>query len=75
MKTLSKLFFALRYKQAVRKADRFAHITHRKHMVIVINRKLHVVAKKDIKQLIAQHRFRKGTTIHDIEQHALYITL
>ena len=36
--------------------------------------KLKVVPKKNICELIHRHRFRKGTTIRDIEKMALFIT-
>ena len=66
---------AWKYKRAVRKADYLRHVTHRKHMVIVVNGRLEVVAKKDIKKFVAGGVFRKGITTADIERKALYITL
>lgn len=36
--------------------------------------KLKVVPKRNICELIHRHRFRKGTTIRDIEKMALFIT-
>lgn len=36
--------------------------------------KLKVVPKRNICELIHHHRFRKGTTIRDIEKMALFIT-
>lgn len=44
-------------------------------MVILINRKLKVVSKQDLRKAIQKGAFRKGVTIHDIETKALYITL
>ena len=66
---------AWKYKRAVRKADYLRHVTHRKHMVIVVNGRLEVVAKKDIRKFVAGGVFQKGITIADIERKALYITL
>ena len=75
IKIIKELIFAFRFKRAVRKADRFHHITHRKYMVLVINRKLEVLSKQEIKKFVKRGIFRKGTTVADIEQKALYTTL
>lgn len=69
------IIFAFRFKRAVRKADRFHHITHCKYMVLVINKKLEVLSKQEVKKFVAGGIFQKGTTVGDIERKALYITL
>lgn len=74
-KLIQDMIRAWKYKRAVRKADYLRHVTHRKHMVIVVNGRLEVVAKKDIKKFVAGGVFRKGITTADIERKALYITL
>lgn len=71
---IKDLIFGFRFKRAVKKADRFHHITHRKYMVLVINKKIEVISKQEMKKFIAGGVFRKGTTIADIETKALYIT-
>ena len=75
IKLIKDLIFAVRFKRAVKKADRFHHITHRKYMVLVINKKLEVLSKQEIKKFVNGGIFRKGTTVADIEQKALYVTL
>ena len=75
LKLIQDIIFGFRFKHAVKKADRLHHITHRKYMVLVINRKLEVLSKKEIKKFVSNGIFRKGTTVQDIEQKALYITL
>lgn len=72
---IKDLIFGFRFKRAVKKADRFHHTTHRKYMVLVINRKLEVISKQEIRKFVANGIFRKGTTTQDIEQKALYVTL
>lgn len=72
---IKDIIFGFRFKRAVKKADYFRRITHRKYMVIVINRRLEVVSKQDIKKFIRNGIFRRGTTIDDIERKALYVTL
>ena len=75
IQAIKKFIFALRFKWAVKKADTLKHLTHRKHMVLVVNKRLEVFSRKEIKMLIDNGVFRKGTTIHDIEKKAIYITL
>ena len=75
IKLIKQLIFGLRFKRAVKKADRFHHITHRKYMVLVINKRLEVLSKQEVKKFVANGIFRKGTTVEDIERKALYVTL
>ncbi|MDO4202290.1 MAG: hypothetical protein Q4D25_09285 [Bacteroidales bacterium] len=72
---IKDIIFGFRFKRAVKKADYFHHITHRKYMVLVINKKFEILSKQELKKFIANGIFRKGTTIQDIERKALYITL
>lgn len=74
-KLIKDIIFAWKYKRAVRKADYLRHITHRKHMVIVVRGRLEVISKQDIRKFVAGGVFRKGMTARDIEHKALYITL
>lgn len=69
------MWFAWRYRRAVRKAVRAARMTGLKHYVIYINGRLRVVPKKTMKELVARHRFKKGVTVQDIERRALFVTL
>ena len=71
---IKDLIFGFRFKRAVKKADQH-HITHRKYMVLVINKRLEVLSKQELKKFIAGGVFRKGTTTRDLEAKALYITL
>lgn len=75
LQLIKDIIFAFRFKRAAKKADRFHHITHRKYMVFVINKRLEVLSKKELKKFIAGGVFRKGTTIAELEAKALYITL
>lgn len=75
IKLIKELIFAIRYRHAVRKADRMQRLSHYKYMVILLNGRLRVASKQQLKLLIAQRRFKKGTRIQDIEALALYTTL
>lgn len=72
---IKRIIFAYKFKRAVRKANRFHNLTGLRYYVIILNGRLHVVPKKTIKELISRHRFRKGTTIRDIESRALFVTV
>jgi hypothetical protein len=71
---IKQLIFDWRFERAIRKADKLKHITKRKHMVLLINGKLKVASKKNLRRMIHEHKFVKGTKITDIENKALYIT-
>jgi hypothetical protein len=75
LQLIKDIIFGFRFKRAVKKADRFHHITHRKYMVLVINKRLEVLSKREIKKFVANGIFRKGTKVSDIEKKALYVTL
>ena len=72
---IKDIIFGFRFKRAVKKADRFHHITPRNYMVLFINKRLEVISRQKLKQFIAGGVFRKGTTIRELEANALYITL
>ncbi len=71
---IKKLIFAWKYRRAIRKAKKLAELTGLRYFVIYLNGGLKVVPKKTIKELIQKRRFKKGTTIEDIEKRALFIT-
>ncbi|MDD7277854.1 MAG: hypothetical protein SPI24_07450 [Bacteroidales bacterium] len=74
IKLIKKIIFAWKYKHSIRKAKRLSKLTGKKYYVILLNGGLKVVPKKTIKELISKKRFRKGTSIQDIEKRALFIT-
>lgn len=74
MASLKQIIWALRYKRAVRKADRLSSAFNMRYYVLLIKGKLCAVPKQNIKRLIREGRFKRGTTIADIEAVALYKT-
>lgn len=74
MASLKTIIWALRYKRAVRKAERLASSFGMRYYVLLHNGRLVCVPKQNIKRLIHERRFKPGTTIGDIEKRALYIT-
>lgn len=74
MRKIKTIIWAIRYKRAKRKADKYASDFGMRYLVLYMNGKLKVVPKKTIKALVHQGRFKKGVTIQNIISRALYIT-
>ncbi len=72
-KFIKKCIWAVRYKSAVRKARRMAGLFNMTYLVIMLGGRLKVVPKRTLKHLVATRRFKRGTTIQDIEKRALYV--
>lgn len=72
-KTIRDCIWAVRYRNAVRKARKMAGLFGMTYYVILLNGKLKVVPKRAIKDLVSRRRFRRGTTVQDIEKRALFI--
>ena len=73
IKLIKDCIWAVRYKKAVRKAKRLSVLFNMTYFVILYRGKLEVIPKKNLKRLISQRKFKRGTTIRDIENIALYI--
>ena len=55
-------------------ADELSKASRRKYIVLLVAGVPKVYSKQDLKRMIAQRKFRKGTTIQDLEQRAILIT-
>ena len=71
---IRKYIWAIRFRRKVKEANQLAELFKMRYFVIMMNGSLKVVPKKTLKELVAKGRFKRGTTIQDIEKHALYIT-
>lgn len=71
---IRKYIWAIRFRRKVKEANQLAELFRMRYFVIMMNGSLKVVPKKTLKELIARGRFKRGTTIQDIEKRALYIT-
>lgn len=71
---IRKYIWAIRFRRKVKEANQLAELFKMRYFVIMMNGSLKVVPKKTLKGLIAKGRFKRGTTIQDIEKRALYIT-
>lgn len=72
-KLIKDCIWAGRYKRAVRKAKKLSALFNMTYFVILYRGKLEVIPKKNIKRLISQRKFKRGTTVQDIEKIALYV--
>ena len=72
--SIKKIIWGIRFKRKVKEANQLAELFKMRYFVIMMNGSLKVVPKQTLKELIAKGRFKRGTTIHDLEKHALYIT-
>ena len=73
-KLINKLLFNYRLKKAVKKADEWAKLRPRKYLVILYAGKPLVVSKQKLRLWKAQHKFKKGITLEQLEKGALYVT-
>lgn len=63
-----------RIRRAVKLADELSKASRRKYIVLLVASVPKVYSKQDLKRMIAQRKFRKGTTIQDLEKKAILIT-
>lgn len=63
-----------RIKRAVKLAGELSQVSKRKYVVLLVAGVPKVYAKQKLKRMIAQHKFRKGVTIQDLERKAILIT-
>lgn len=63
-----------RIKRAIRLADELSKASRRKYLVLLVAGVPKVFSKQELKKMIAQRKFRKGTTMQDLEKRAILIT-
>ena len=73
IKLIKDCIWAARYKKAVRKAKKLSALFNMTYFVILYQGKLEVIPKKNLKRIVAQRKFKRVTTVQDIEKIALYI--
>lgn len=63
-----------RIRRAIRLARELSEVSKRKYLVLLVAGEPKVFSKQELKKMIAQRKFRKGTTIQDLEKRAILIT-
>lgn len=63
-----------RIRRAIRLASELSEVGKRKYLVLMVAGVPKVYSKQELKRMIARRKFRKGTTIQDLEKKAILIT-
>lgn len=63
-----------RIRRAMKLAGELSKVEKRKYMVLLVAGVPKIYSKQELKRMIAMRKFRKGTTIHDLEKRAILIT-
>lgn len=63
-----------RIRRAIRLAGGLSEVGKRKYLVLMVAGVPKVYSKQELKKMIARRKFRKGTTIQDLEKKAILIT-
>ena len=63
-----------RIKRAIRLAEELSRVSKRRYLVLMVAGIPKVYSKQELKKMITQRKFRKGTTIQDLEKKAILIT-
>lgn len=63
-----------RIRRAIKLAEELSKVSKRKYLVLQVAGVPKVYSKQELKKMIAQRKFRKGTTIQDLEKRAIVIT-
>ena len=73
--TIGKWLWAIRYKKAVKKANKLRRQHGMKYQVYVVKGKPRAIAKQNLTRLVKNHYFGKGIKMADIEKRCLYSTI
>lgn len=71
---IKDLILGYRIKRAIRLAEELSRVSKRWYLVLMVAGIPKVYSKQELKKMIAQRKFRKGTTIQDLEKKAILIT-
>lgn len=63
-----------RIRRAIKLAEELSKVSKRKYLVLQVAGVPKVYSKQELKKMIARRKFRKGTTIQDLEKKAILIT-
>lgn len=61
-------------RRAIRLAGELSKVEKRKYMVLMVAGVPKIYSKQELKRWIAMRKFRRGTTIRDLEKRAILIT-
>lgn len=71
---IKDLILSYRIKRAIRLAEELSRASKRRYLVLMVAGIPKVYSKQELKTMIRSRKFRKGTTIQDLEKKAILIT-
>lgn len=71
---IKDLILSYRIKRAIRLAEELSRVSKRRYLALMVAGIPKVYSKQELKKMIIQRKFRKGTTIQDLEKKAILIT-
>ncbi len=71
---IKKIIFNYRKNRLIKLANKKAKLTGYRYLVIGWHGKLILSEKKYLKTLISKRKFKKGTTIQQLEAASIYVT-
>lgn len=71
---IKDIILNFRIRRAIRLAKELSQASKRKYLVLLVAGVPKVYSKQELKKMIAQRKFRKGTTIQELEKRAILIT-
>ena len=74
VKSVRNFILDYRVKRAVRLAKLLSETSRKKYLVLMVSGIPKVYSKQELKAMIKQRKFVKGTTIQDLEKRAIIIT-
>lgn len=63
-----------RIRRAIKLAEELSRVGKRRYLVLMVAGVPKVYSKQELKTMVRSRKFRKGTTIQDLEKKAILIT-
>lgn len=74
IKRIQQYIYNRRCDKALDEAVELSKKTGRKYLVVLVKGRPVAVSKKTITNMVRARRFKKGVTVREIEQNALFVT-
>lgn len=74
IRIIKKLIFKIKVRNAIKEAQLLSNADGKRYLVIMYKGEPRILSKQYLKGLIRMGKFKKGTTIQDIEKDAIIVT-
>lgn len=74
IRIIKKLIFKIKVRNAIKEAQLLSNADGKRYLVIMYKGEPRILSKQYLKRLIRMGKFKKGTTIQDIEKDAIIVT-